>query len=276
MVGSFDIPESVLLAHIYADALAAKGFPTEVLPNLGNRELVEPALMNGLIQLVPDYAGSALHFLSLGQLRATSDAAATHASLARSAEGRGLVAAQPASAQNANEIVVTAATVARHHLRSSDDLAGVAPDLVFGGPTECPQREYCLKGLERSYGLHFKAFTPTDAGGPMTRHALVSGQIDVGLLFTTDPGIAAQHLVVLADNRGLQPSENVTPLVSKETVTRYGQPLLDTLDAVSANLSTSTLRHLNSLQQEVGQDPRTIAADWLQAQALAPGRRAAR
>ena len=38
--GFLRFPESVLLAHIYADALAAKGFPTEVLPNLGNRELV--------------------------------------------------------------------------------------------------------------------------------------------------------------------------------------------------------------------------------------------
>ena len=194
--------------------------------------------MNGLIQLVPEYAGSALDFLSLGRLPATSDAAATHASLARSAEGRGLVAAQPAPAQNTNAIVVTAATAARHHLRSIEDLPRLRRDLVFGGPPECPQRKYCLQGLEGAYGLQFKSFTPTDAGGPITRQALVSGQIDVGLLFTTDPGIAAQHLVVLADDRGLQPAENITPLVSEEDGDRYGQPLLDTLDAVSARLST--------------------------------------
>src|SRR5215475_6809086 len=47
-VGSFDFPESVLLAHIYAGALAAKGFPVRVMPDLGTRELVDPALMNGL------------------------------------------------------------------------------------------------------------------------------------------------------------------------------------------------------------------------------------
>src|SRR4051812_43983077 len=53
VVGSFDFPESVLLANIYGDALAAHGFPVRILPNLGSRELVDPALMNGLIQLVP-------------------------------------------------------------------------------------------------------------------------------------------------------------------------------------------------------------------------------
>src|SRR5690242_1572783 len=46
-VGSFDFPESVLLAHLYAGALAARGYPVRVLPDLGSRELVEPALMTG-------------------------------------------------------------------------------------------------------------------------------------------------------------------------------------------------------------------------------------
>jgi len=63
--------------------------------------------MNGLIQVVPEYTGSALDFLSLGRLAATSNAAATYRSLARSAERRDLVAAQPAPAQDANAIVVT-------------------------------------------------------------------------------------------------------------------------------------------------------------------------
>src|SRR6266700_3711097 len=205
-VGSFDFPESVLLAYIYADALAAKGFPVLVLPNLGTRELVDPALMNGLMQLVPEYAGSALDFMSLGRLHSTSNATETYVSLARSAEHRGLVAAQPAPAQDANAIVVTAATAARYHLRSITDLVRAAPGLVFGGPPECPERAYCLPGLERTYGLRFEAFTPTDAGGPLTLQALDSGQIGVGLLFTTDPSIPARHLVILADNHALQPA----------------------------------------------------------------------
>ena len=90
-VGSFDFPESVLLAYIYADALAAKGFTVRVLPDLGTRELVDPALMNGLIQIVPEYSGSALDFMSLGRRPATSSVAATYISLAHSAQRHGLV-----------------------------------------------------------------------------------------------------------------------------------------------------------------------------------------
>jgi osmoprotectant transport system substrate-binding protein len=112
-VGSFDFPESVLLAQIYGQALAANDFPVRILPDLGPRELVDPALMNGLVQLVPEYAGSALQFTSLGRLSATSDAGAANRALAGSVAGRGLVAARPAPAQDANAIVVTAATAAR-------------------------------------------------------------------------------------------------------------------------------------------------------------------
>jgi osmoprotectant transport system substrate-binding protein len=269
-VGSFDFPESVLLAYVYADALAARGFPVRVLPDLGTRELVDPALMNGLIQLVPEYAGSALDFMSLGRLPATSDAAATYRSLARSAQRRGLEAAQPAVAQDANAIVVTAATADRYHLRSIADLARVAPGLVFGGPPECQERADCLPGLERAYGLRFKAFTPTDTGGPLTLQALDSGQIGVGLLFTTDPGIQARHLVILADNRALQPAENITPLVRRNTVTRYGPRLLAALDAVSARLSTPVLRDLDGRVELTGLAPRRVADGWLRAQALIP------
>jgi osmoprotectant transport system substrate-binding protein len=81
-VGSFDFPESMVLAGIYGDALKAKGFPVRILPNLGSRELVDPALMSGLIQVVPEYAGSALQFISLGRLSATSDVIATNKALA--------------------------------------------------------------------------------------------------------------------------------------------------------------------------------------------------
>jgi osmoprotectant transport system substrate-binding protein len=155
-VGSFDFPESVLLAEIYGGALAAGKFPVRILPNLGPREVVDPALANGLVELVPEYAGSALEFFSLGRLAATSNAGAANEALAGSVAGRGLMVARPAPAHDANAIVVTAATAARYGLRSVADLARAAPDLVFGGPPECPGRAYCLQGAGswlRAHGL---------------------------------------------------------------------------------------------------------------------------
>ena len=275
-VGSFDFPESVLLAQIYGQALAAAKFPVRILPNLGPRELVDPALANGLVQLVPEYAGSALEFFSLGRLAAPSDATAANRALAGSVAARELVPARPAPAQDANAIVVTAATAARYRLRSIGDLSKVAPGLMFGGPPECPGRAYCLPGLKRVYGLRFKAFTPLDAGGPLTLQALEAGYIGVALLFTTDPGIPARHLVVLADDRGLQPAENITPLVRRSAIERYGPRLLTTLNKVSALLDTGTLRALDARVEVAGQNPRRVAGNWLRTHELIPVGGAAR
>ena len=234
-VGSFDFPESVLLADLYAGALAAKGFPARVLPDLGPRELVDPALLSGLVQVVPEYSGSALEFVSVGRLSATSVAAATGRALAEQVAGRGLV----------------------------------APRLIFGGPPECPERIYCLAGLRQVYGLRFRAFIPLDAGGPLTLQALEAGDIGVALPFSTDPAITADHLVVLADDRGLQPAENVVPLVRRDAVARYGPRLLAVLNAVSARLTTGSLRGLDARVQLRGEDPRRVAESWLRAQRLA-------
>jgi osmoprotectant transport system substrate-binding protein len=273
-VGSFDFPDSVLLAHIYGDALGARGFPVRILPDLGSRELVEPALMSGLIQLVPEYAGSALQFISLGRLSATSDVEATNQALTALVADQDLVVGSPAAAQDANAIVVTAATAARYRLRSIADLAQAAPRLVFGGPAECPGRAYCLPGLKHAYGIRFRAFIPLDAGGPLTLQALQARDIDVALLFSTDWGISARHLTVLADDRGLQPAENVTPLVRGDVVARYGAGLVAALDAVSARLDTGTLRALDALVETHRQGTRQVADSWLRAQGLASRERA--
>lgn len=267
-VGSFNFPESTLLAYLYAGALSARGFPARVLPDLGSRELVEPALMTGLVQVVPEYSGSALEFVSLGQVHATASVAATVRMLDKWMAARGVIVGQPAAAQDANAIVVTTATAARYRLHTVSDLAAAAPALVFGGPPECPERPYCLPGLRRTYGLRFRAFVGLDAGGPLTRQALLAGDIDVALLFTTDPAIQEHHLVVLADNRDLQPAENVVPVIRRATVERYGRGLVAALDAVSLRLSTPALLALDGQLELDGRGPDVVAERWLRDQGL--------
>ena len=139
-VGSFDFPESVLLGYLYAGALSARGYPVRVLPDLGSRELVDPALMTGLIQLIPEYTGSALEFVSLGRAHASASVTVTATTLARWMGVRGIVTARPAAAQDANAIVVTGATAARYRLRTISDLARPASGLVFGGRGSLPGR----------------------------------------------------------------------------------------------------------------------------------------
>jgi osmoprotectant transport system substrate-binding protein len=175
---------------------------------------------------------------------------------------RGLSALDFAEAENKNEVVVTRETATEYNLRAVSDLAPVAGELVFAGPPECPARPLCLKGFESVYGLHFEFFQPLDAGGPLTVSALNGGEVDVALMFTTDAAIGANDLVVLEDDRRLQPSENIVPIISDAALQRYGAALVDALNAVSERLSTQALGGLNR-QIAAGTTPQDAAHAWL-------------
>jgi osmoprotectant transport system substrate-binding protein len=90
----------------------------------------------------------------------------------------------------------------------------------------------------------------------------------VALLFTTDPAIRARHLVVLADDRDLQPAENIVPVLRRATVHRFGPGLLAALNALSARLSGAALADLNAQMGPDGRAPRVVAERWARAQGL--------
>lgn len=265
-VGSFDFAESRLLGEIYGQALEAAGFEVRRAIDLGPRELVAPALVAGLIEFVPEYAGSALRFHRRVDTP-SFDPETTHDLLADALEGVRVVALAAAPAQNANAFVVTRRTAEEAGLRTISDLAAVADELTFGGPPECPTRVLCLVGLEETYGVVFGTVVALDAGGPTTHQALLDGGVDVALLFSSDPSLATHGFVELVDDRELQPAENVTPLVRTEVVERWGQDLVSVVDSVSARLTDAELRSLNG-QLGAGTEIATVAERWLRDQEL--------
>jgi osmoprotectant transport system substrate-binding protein len=263
VIGAYDFTESKVLAHIYAGALESNGYDVRVVDSISSREIMEPALEQGLVQFVPEYQGTMLNFLTGGKSTGVHRPRAASQELAEQLEQRGITLLQFAPAQNRNEIVVTGETAARYGLERISDLRRVASRMVFGGPPECPLRPLCLPGLEETYGLHFKSFQPLDVGGPLTVNALTGGEIDVGLLFTTDPALVQRDLVVLEDDRGLQPAENIVPVVRRDVVNAYGGEFVGLVNSITNRLSTTVLQQLNGGVDIGGADPAAVAEKWL-------------
>jgi osmoprotectant transport system substrate-binding protein len=185
VVASFNFPESELLAAIYGLAIRHAGIPVRLELGLGPRELVQPALEQGFVDLVPEYLGTALTSLRPHAKAAMSDPAAVRRALALALARWHVRVLAPAAAQDQNGVVVTRATAARLHLRTVSDLRPVARRLILGGPPECPRRPYCLPGLRRAYGLRFARFLPFDTEGQRVT-ALQEGVVNAAVLFTTD------------------------------------------------------------------------------------------
>ena len=269
-VASFNFPESVLLAEIYARAIEGAGYRVEREVALGPRELVMPALLEGLVEFVPEYSGSGLQFLA-GDGSTSPEHELTHERFAARLGALGVTALDASPAEDQNGFAVTPETAQRYGLRTLSDLSAVSAQLVFGGPPECLQRPFCIPGLERVYGIGFRdIFSNLDVGGPRTVSALAEGTVDVALLFTSDGAIDLNDFVLLEDDRRLQPAENVTPVIRQDVLDRFGPSLRETVNAVSALLTTSELRTLNA-EVARGAAPEGIAARWLAANGLGMG-----
>jgi osmoprotectant transport system substrate-binding protein len=258
---SYDFTENQILVEVYAEAARRAGLDVSVQEGIGTREVVQPALQQGVVDVVIDYLGTAVAFTggdqSAGERSPDELAAALSAALGE----KGVSVLDAARAEDQNGFAVTTAFGAEHGVGRLSELAALAPELVFGGPPECPERPFCLKGLEETYGLHFREVRSMPSRGA-TVEALVAGDIDVGLLETTDARLALSPVMLLLDDRGLQPHENVVPLVRTEVLDRWGDRLRTALDETSARLSTADLVRLNAAVELDGLTPAEAAARW--------------
>ena len=152
----------------------------------------------------------------------------------------------------------------------ADGGATLASTLRFGGPPECPDRPFCLIGLQETYGLEFAEFVPLDAGGPITVEALANGEVEVGLLFSSDPSIQANDFVELEDDMGLQNADNLIPVIRTE-VLEASPGIEDLLNELSAAITQEELIALNTRVAVDEDAPADVAGEWLADQGFDQG-----
>lgn len=258
VVGGFNFPESSILMEMYAQALEDAGLPVERQADAGTRELVFPELTSGNIDIMPEYVGSAISAGFGEEPPGSTDAAIEDLSSLFADEG--VTVLEPSAAQDRNVFVVTSTFADEQGVTTLADLAG-AGDLTLAGGPECEERATCYAGLVDTYGLENITFTAIQEKAPRLA-ALNNDDVQVILLFSTDPVFTDGTLVALEDPQEMTPPENVVPVVRQDTLDSHPE-VADILNAVSAALTTESLAAMNGQAAE-GQQPADIAAAWLQ------------
>lgn len=266
VIGSASFSENETLAAIYAAALKECGYDTST-KSFDSREVYYPALKKGKLQVVPEYAATLTDFINQADnganapSKASGEIATTMAALKAELPSN-LAVLNPATATDTNSFAVTKTFATANNLKTMSDLAAYSQShpLKLAGPPECTSRPFCEPGLKQTYGMKISGFQQTDAGGPLTVKAITSGKVNFGLVFSSDATVIAKGLVVLQDDKHLQASDNIVPLVASSLATGAAA---NALNAVDAKIDQPTLVALNKAVVIDHGQPADVASQFL-------------
>ncbi|MFE3601979.1 ABC transporter substrate-binding protein [Streptomyces sp. NPDC059142] len=274
VVGAAAFTESKVLAELYAQVLGGAGYSTSVT-TVKNRELYEPSLEKGEIDVVPEYAATITEFLNAKvngakaaqeKPLASSDAAATVAELKKLAEPRGLKVLPAGQAVDQNAFAVSKEFADKNNLKTLSDLGKSKIKVKIAAGDECEVRPFCAPGLKKTYGIDVAGIDPKGVGTPQSKQAVKDGVDQMALSSTTDGTLDSYGLVVLEDDKKLQNADNVLPVVNAKDA--GSQEIADALGKLTDTLTTADLAQLNLKVDAERAKPEDVAKEYLESKGL--------
>ncbi|MFD3955212.1 MULTISPECIES: ABC transporter substrate-binding protein [Streptomyces] len=272
-IGSAGFTESDLLAQLYALLLEHAGYSADII-SVTNREIYEPALESGQIDVVPEYAATFADWLNAKVNGADAtpvgspDLAATMKALRALAAPRGLTVLDPGRAVDQNAFAVAASYAEKHGLKTLSDLGAAKLPVRLAAGDECVQRPYCAPGLRKTYGIDIVAVDPKGVGTTQAKQAVQNGQDQLVLTTTTDATLDQFGLVLLADDKKLQNADYVVPVVNRA---RAGSDRVrDALGRLNTVLTTADLASMNQQVDSWRRLPEDVARNYLESKRLIP------
>jgi osmoprotectant transport system substrate-binding protein len=274
VIGSAGFTESKVLAELYAQLLSEAGYGTSI-KTVENRELYEPALEKGEIDVVPEYAATLAEFLNAKANGpkapeknpvASSDVAATFEALEKLAEPRGLKVLPAGEAVDQNAFAVSKEYADKNNLKTLSDLGKSKLEVKIAAGDECEIRPFCAPGLKKKYGIDVTGVDPKGVGTPQSKQAVKDGADQLVLTTTTDATLEGFGLVLLEDDKKLQNADNVLPVVNANDAGT--QEIADALGKLTKVLTTEDLVELNRKIDADRAKPADAAKEYLESKGL--------
>ena len=269
-VGGANFTEMTIMQEMYKALLEDAGFTVDI-QQADNREIYEPLLESGEIDLIPEYAATMAEFLNAKKNGpdaptsapiATADIDETVQAMTPLAEEYGLVLLAPAEAASQNGFVVSQEFADTNSVATLSELGALGQPIVLAAGEECPDRPFCEPGLESTYGIDISEILPLGFGSPQTKQAVADGTAQLGLVGTTDGTLAGLGLVLLDDDKNLQLADNLIPIANAGSA---GDPAIaEALDPLADTLTTEDLAELNAQVDAERQQPADVAQAYLE------------
>jgi len=256
--------EAEIVADLYAGVLKKAGYDPQV-KLVGTRDIYMKVFPKS-IDVVPEYVGGILEFLN-GTYNGSNAAPVTMSDAAQSISDAqpllkkaGITLLDPSSATDSNAFFVTKKFAEDNNVSSLSDLKGKS--VVLAAAPDCKGRLDCEGGLTDKYGIKITKILPLGYASPQTYKSVQSGESQLGETSTTDATLESQGLVLLADDKKIQPAENLVPAVSSSFLASHPD-VAAPLNALMAALTTENLTQLNADVSVNREDPQDVADKFL-------------
>lgn len=263
--------EGGLLGNIIALALEDAGLPVNRRLQLGGTQVVREALLANQIDIYPEYTGNAAFFFNEADSDDWKDAAAAHARAAElDADQNDIVWLESAPANNTWGIAVTGTVAEEHGLSTMSDFgAWVAAggEIKLAASTEFVSSQAVLPAMQQAYGFSLSPdqtviLSGGDTAATIQAAARGTSGVNAAMVYGTDGGVAATGLVVMDDDKGVQPVYEPAPTVRADVLAEYPS-IADVLNPIFSGLDLTTLQNLNGRIQIGGEPAEAVARDYL-------------
>ena len=262
-------PEAALVASMYEQLLSDAGYSTDV--KLVDARDAYMATFPKSIDVVPEYVGGIVNFLNAAKNGENAEPLTAGDGQELADAGKELLDAQgitlldQSEATDTNAFFVTKEFSDKEGVTKLSDLEGMSVKLAAA--PDCEGRLDCEGGLSDDYGIKVTEVLPLGYASDQTYQAVIDGETELGETSTTDGTLESQGLVVLEDDKQIQPAQNLVPAVSNTFLADHPD-VADVLNPLMAALTTANLTELNGRVAVEREKPEDVARDFLEQEGL--------
>ena len=262
-------PEAALVASMYEQLLTDAGYSTDV--KLVDARDAYMATFPDSIDVVPEYVGGIVNFLNAAKNGENAEplTAGDGQELADAGkellDEQGITLLDLSEATDTNAFFVTQEFSEKEGVTKLSDLEGMSVKLAAA--PDCEGRLDCEGGLSDDYGIKVTEVLPLGYASDQTYQAVIDGETELGETSTTDGTLESQGLVVLEDDKQIQPAQNLVPAVSNTFLADHPD-VAEVLNPLMAALTTENLTELNGRVAVEREKPEDVALDFLQQEGL--------
>ena len=263
--------EGGVLGNIILEVLSTNGIETTNRIQLGATPVMRSAITAGEIDIYPEYTGNAAFFFEKADDPAWKNAEqAYQQAKTLDYEANKIVWLTPSPANNTWAIALRKDVAEENQLMTLSDfgkyIAG-GGEVVLAASSEFVNSAAALPAFQTTYGFELKpeqliTLSGGDTAATIAAAANQTNGANAAMVYGTDGGIAPSGLVVLEDDKGVQPVYQPAPIIREEVLKEHPE-IESLLKPVFEKLDLQTLQQLNGRVQVGGEPAKTVAQDFL-------------